>query len=750
MRIDRLIPSMFHRRLLLLFAAVGIMLSVLGGRLAVLTVAQGAEHREAAERALLRTRWIPTVRGDILDREGRVLATDRPSFNIAVDYDLITGQWAVDRATADARNADRERWLELDVAGRERLVAERLPEHERELERIWATMAATAQVSRDVIEERKAEVLEEVQRIAASVWERALEQKRREAYEKGREPSVVLADVARPIREQRQAHAILRAVDDETAFRFRLLAQEAPEIHVLDAGSRDYPGETATVTIDLSTLPGPLREERSAEVVVTGVATQLVGWMRSEVQAEDRQRRPMIDEETGEVDRGFYMLGDRVGQWGAEAGFEDRLRGLRGRSVQHLDTGLIEEVPNERGRDVRLTIDIALQARIQALMSPELGLARVQPFHGGKSLLPEGTPLHGAAVVLDVETGHVLAMVSTPTFTREQAQKDPDWVFRDPVDLPWLNRAIDAKYTPGSIVKPLMLVGAVTDREFGQGRAVECTGHFLPNRNDVYRCWIYKQYGTTHTAQLGHDLQAREAIAVSCNIFFYTVARSLGPEGVAKWFRAFGVGAGWGLGVGHEQGGDVGPANREISQSDAVHMGIGQGPVSWSPLHAADAYATLAREGLRMTPRIDIDAPAAAQDLRLDPSAVRDALAGLLDAANDRLGTGATLTYDDGTREPMFNVPGVDVVGKTGTAEAPDIRVEGETLREGDHSWYVALAGPAGRPPRYAIAVVMEYAGSGGRVSGPVCNQIVHALVAEGYLEGGSAPRADATGGRAP
>ena len=109
-------------------------------------------------------------------------------------------------------------------------------------------------------------------------------------------------------------------------------------------------------------------------------------------------------------------------------------------------------------------------------------------------------------------------------------------------------------------------------------------------------------------------------------------------------------------------------------------------------------------------------------------------------------GTGHHITLADGTRLPIFNAHGVTVWGKTGTAQAPPLRaadtngdgeIDGDDEgREGlDHAWFVGLVGP-GEParPRYAIAVIVEYGGSGGKVAGPVANQIVHALQAEGYL----------------
>ena len=746
MKINPFLPSMFHRRLALLYALMAVAFVPVALKLSWLTVVRGDELLAEAERALVRHRWTPTVRGMVYDRKGRVLAQDKPSFDIAVDYEVITEEWAHRQASSEARAANRDTWLSLSAEARERLVAQRLPEHERALREMWDEFARIGGVDPETIETRKAAILAEVQRVASSVWERAREQRQRDLTLRARRPvEVTLAEVVRPIREQRQPHVILRGVDDETAFAFRRLADRMPGVRVIDTGTREYPYETMRLSVDCSRFPRPVRTDEPIEVELRGVATHILGWMRERVFAEDIVGRPLRDPETGAIDRGHYQVGDHVGQSGLEAAFENSLRGLRGQTTLHLDTGEREEIPAQPGRDVRLTIDIALQARVQALMTPEVGLARVESWHKDPTL-PIGSPLNGAAVVIDVPTGEILAMVSTPTFTRADLRENPGAIFSDPVNNPWVNRAIGAPYPPGSIAKAPLLVGAVTTGEHRLDNAIACTGHFLPNRQDVFRCWIYKQFHTTHTARRGGPLLAPEALSVSCNIYFYTIGRALGPSGVERWYRRFGVGEGWGLGVGPEKGGFLGSlSGAPLDIGDAINMGIGQGPVAWTPLHAADAYATLARQGLRIVPRATMDAPARAEDLRLNREALRQAMDGLRMAVTERDGTGSTLTYDGG-QEPIFNAPGVDVYGKTGTADAPAIWLNSDNelvpegtpgarlMVRGDHSWFVVLVGPARQTPKYAIAVMMEYAGSGGRVSGPIANQIIHALIEEGYL----------------
>jgi penicillin-binding protein 2 len=435
-------------------------------------------------------------------------------------------------------------------------------------------------------------------------------------------------------------------------------------------------------------------------------------------------------------------------------------------------------------------------------MSTDLGLAVAQAWQGSKNpTVPVGTPLDGAAVVLEVDSGDILALVSTPSISRQVLRDNPDALFADPLnqqlDVPWINRAIARPYPPGSIAKALILNGAVKLGKHSLDSLIECTGHLFPDKPNMFRCWIYKDYHTTHSAQLGGALTAPQALMVSCNIYFFTLGERLGPRGIVETYRMFGLGEPWNLGVGDEFMGYLGygpppspgaippPARADnpgqVELYDAIQMGIGQGPVAWTPLHAADAYATLARAGARIRPHI-VNEPTSPEtrDLGLDPRAVKEAMTGLWNSVNEDPGTGNHLTMPDGRHVPHFNVPGVEVWGKTGTATAPTITVE-ETmpdrspgapanarvpnplwgraldpaiireadgpqstftvsagrrvLRWGDHSWFVVLVGRKGENrPLYAVAVMMEYAGSGGKVSGPIVNQIIWALRAEGYL----------------
>ena len=360
---------------------------------------------------------------------------------------------------------------------------------------------------------------------------------------------------------------------------------------------------------------------------IVGVLSDVLGWTGSPMartlesraarreQDTDFAQRTTGHDRTGMIDLGPYVTGGQAGVRGLEASWESDLRGRRGRRIIRRDTDESSAIEAAPGMDVRLTIDAMLQARVQAAMSPGLGLARVQAWHGNHAL-PSGTPLSGAAVVLDVDTGEVLAMVSTPAATpaeRRRAEaramrRERDWIrardaaaergepppaerydsWRDPDAMLQFNRAVGVPYPPGSIAKVVVLLEAVRSGAYSITERIACTGHLVAERPDMLRCWIFKRYATTHNATYRHDLSAAEALTASCNVFFYTLGRRLGAEGIAEAYSRWGVGTAYNLGVGPAARGQIEP--RTIQQ--AILLGIGQGrspgprctpPTRWPP-----------------------------------------------------------------------------------------------------------------------------------------------------------------------
>jgi len=752
---------MFHRRLLLLGAVVALLLAVLLTQLTYLTVAEGHARRENAEAVLSQYEFVPTKRGSILDARGRVLATDVLTYDVAVRYPVLTGAWTYRQAYRAARREHRPVWSELSYLQRQQHIAEHERRIEAELEQFWAELCDIGGIERQELEERTTEIRRRVQQMASAVWLQRLERRVDEVPDDERPAR--FADVAQPIGPQVEAHAVLQGVGEEAHGRIRKRQIEADdasvwrEVEVIARRQRHYPEDEIALTLERTHMPPPLQGE-PLEMVVRGVGMHVIGAMRK-VQAEDVQRLPFRRAD-GTVDLQGYVSGDVVGRWGIEAAMERELRGRRGRVTRYLDSGEEVREPPTPGQDVQLSIDIDLQARVQALLSRREedgpGLLNAQPWHSGTQQ-PEGAPLNGAAVVLEVATGKVLASVSAPTFSRRMLDDYSQLVFADEVNRPWVDRVAGSPqggiYQCGSTVKPMAFAAAVTEGKLGLHQPIECTGYLIPPGDPTkYRCWIFKQSDGAHThgPLVGHD-----ALARSCNLFFYTIGRRMGPENMVRWYEQFGLGRPPGSELDEAAGDlpDLAAAHDRrapgFTPADGIFMAIGQGPVRWTPLQAANAYATLARDGYWLSPTF-LAHPARhgvqreTHDLRISPAVAGEALRGLREAVGESFGTGHHF-YVDGRRVRTFDIEGLTLYGKSGTADAAAQRIDSNgdgrittddrVVRDGDHAWFICMAQkPGSARPDYVVAVIVEYGGSGGSVSGPIANQILHAMRAAGYL----------------
>lgn len=753
----RNIPSMFERRLLLLgLVLVGVGVG-LGAKTAWLTLgAKGQRALQDAENLLLVAIAVPTVRGRILDRKGRVLAVDAPGWDIAVNYGVIIGAWAFDQARTAARKENEQRWVELDAVDREALIARHRRPYDEQVEMLWQTLARLGGVDKRQIDDRKNTIIRRVQNEASYLWA-VWRQQRIAALQR----DVPLTHVVQPIEQQQQAHSILEDVADQTRLKIQSYIREAERNEVAtDRGGvqdgrdkpmqvwrqveiqrpkhRRYRLETMTKMVDRAHLPVSLNHADPKEITIEGVGIHVLGLMRNTLK-EDEQRRPY----NRKSDLGGYQAGDRTGSFGIERSREYHLRGARGHDVYHRDRRekfrLHQPVP---GRDAHLTIDIHLQARIQAIMSPQFGLMQVHDWHRSKAAKKGkvGHRLNGAAVVLDVQTAEVLAAVSMPAMELRLVRDDPDKIYKDPLNLPYLNRAVARQYPPGSTIKPLMLVSAVSSGVHNLYSPIECTGVLDPDQPTKNRCWIFKKYMLTH-----QSMEAVRSLEVSCNIYYFTLGRRMGVQRTVDWYSKFGLGTQPCCGLWEHIEGDL-PDPVGASRASAIQMGIGQGPVGWTPLQAAAAYATLARGGIYLTPTFLRSAGSAEErhpiDLHLDAAALGAALEGLDRVLSGPEGTARHLAEG----EPIINIDRVKVYAKSGTADPghrrwvdlnfDNKRDKGEFVPVvDDHAWFVALVQPEGElRPTHAIAVIVEYAGSGSRVAGPIANQIIVALRQEGYL----------------
>jgi penicillin-binding protein 2 len=769
-----------------LVAAVA--LAVLFVQVVRLSVAEHAEHLKNVERFLAETTWLPAARGSIRDRHGAVLATDRTSWDVLLHYDAIDGGWARARARRAALEAvGREAWRELSPDARDAEIDRHEEAYSAILdERVLRPLIAAGGLSRDELEARLSAIMTRVERQATSYRENRKEALRRKYG--GDAPIAVIEKERAP--SQLDAHIVLANVAPETAFAFQQLEVELPgTVAVEPSMKRIRPYDETEVVIDRSHFPSPVRSSRAMTLALEGVADHIVGYLRG-VYAEDVLARPFRSADGVEDLKGYREGRDMIGSRGVERTAEPVLRGTRGKVTSDLRAGTEARVDAQPGLDIELTIDIDLQARLHGLLMPEVGLARIEQYQLGwesdgtpkRGPLPVGTELKGAIVVLDVETGEILAAVSSPTLADGRAMSRDDRAR----ELPSMFRPFEGVYPPGSLLKPLVLCAAAAEGELQPGEQIECKGHFFPDRDDMLRCHSFRPAEgkrTVHGPQGGPG-----AIARSCNIFFYTLADRLGVDRLARWLGRFGMGARLEAGLAYErqervtpaagaspelgQAADgtpesaraeqrivvVGEAGGSIPQGAAAApggarggrdrvsealLGIGQGTLTWTPLHAAQVYAVIARRGVVIPPTVFrlMVGQRDAVDLGIPRWAIDECFEGLRAAVDAGYGSGHHVTLRDGTREPLFDIPGVTVWGKTGTATAPPLKVDldgdgREERVQTDHAWFGGFVAGEGGKPRYALAVLLEHGGSGGKVAGPIAAETIRALAAEGYFDG--------------
>lgn len=750
---------MFERRLKIFFGFLAAVTLVVLLRAFQLQVVNGAEFRELAAKNMRRSTLIETVRGSILDAKGRVLARDEPCTDAAVYYQAIVRdeKWmracAINRLGAALRRVPKEQ--------REKLIEAEIARVNADLDAMWVELAKIAGKTPEEIYEIQNGVKHRIQARHRHLWyrrfETAKQRHEREQREKdgwfkdwsiGQDAAPDLDGFGVVVAEQTQPHVIVPNISPEVYGRLKKNSEKYPGLELINGKHRVYPyGESAC---------------------------HLIGTI-SAVSAEDLRDDPNRGNELR-----ASLPNDQIGRGGVEALCELTLRGHRGRIETLL--GQSEPVDNTapvRGRDVTLTIDIELQRQIEAAFQ------RVQWFdEHNKSVVIEQHEMYGAAVVIDIPTGQVRALVSYPTYDLNKFEELYPRLRDSKFDRYLLNRALTAQYEPGSTVKTIIGAGAVSQGLLTVLDGIECTGYLigpdgrpLPNG----RCWTASRFGTLHPALVPHHkipsgdphptgrLNLTDALQRSCNIYFQELGFRLGLEGISYWMNQFGLGERTGIGLAELPGrvprSWAGPASQ--AKSVAGFSSIGQGQVMATPLQVANVAATLARGGEWVRPSI-VDAkligrattrpaksPAGPErrKLPLTSEAVAAVREGMIRVVNTKAGTGQQVQRKD-----------VLIAGKTGTAQTPSLKYvykdeQGVARREEPrismrdnanpdmpwyrgsgidgnqlhHAWYMGYA-PADKP-QFAFVVLLEYGGSGGSDAAPVAKTVIEALIGREYLK---------------
>jgi penicillin-binding protein 2 len=441
-------------------------------------------------------------------------------------------------------------------------------------------------------------------------------------------------------------------------------------------------------------LPGVIIEvEPQRAYPSSRFAAHLLGYVR---EASDEQLR-----------QGRFRRGDMVGQSGLERLLDEHLRGRDGGERIEVDAlgrpvRLIQRSDPHPGAQVITTVDRRIQEAAETAM--------------------EGRA--GAAVVMDPRTGDILAIVSTPAFEIDRFTGTIDraaWlrVVQDP-EHPLLNRVIQSQYAPGSVFKILVAAAGLQEHVLTPLDRVNCTGEFQLGAG-IFRDWKESGHGVV-------DL--KNALAQSCNVFFYEAGLKIGGPTIVKYARAFGFGRTTGVNLGGERFGVLPrPATwrgRDVWRpGDVANIAIGQGRLSVTPLQVAGFMAAVANGGVLWKPRIvqRIERPDRGV-VWADTGKVMGHVE-LSPVVWAFLRASLVAVVQSGTGEAA-RIPGLEIAGKTGTSQ---MMANSRADRGQDHAWFAAFA-PA-REPEVVVVVLVERGGRGGQVAAPIARKILNAIFFE-------------------
>jgi penicillin-binding protein 2 len=439
------------------------------------------------------------------------------------------------------------------------------------------------------------------------------------------------------------------------------------------------------------------------------------------------------EEDLKRIDSAEYAGTSLIGKLGVEAAYESQLHG---------HPGFREVLVNAAGRPVERQGEYAPQLNTRAPIAGDdliLGLdARVQKVAedalAGK---------RGSVVALDPKTGDIIALASTPGF-------DPNAFVRgltvaeysalaNNIDIPLLNRALRGAYPPGSTVKPLYALAALKYNVISAQQEEFCGGFFqLPGSSNKYR--DDKKHG---------NLNMREAITESCDVYFFRVAQHLGIARMDEFMKTFGYGALTGIDIPGEKAGLYASpewkrhvfkraAEQVWFPGETISMGIGQGPITVTPLQQAHFAAEIAERGrIIAVPRMVAAIRAAGSNSVVPRASQFDqpidiATPEQWDVIYD--GMIGAVSGPRGTATAAFAKPlRYKLAGKTGTAQLFTIKQTENTRakivdeRRRDHAWFIAFA-PVD-DPKIAIAVLVENGGFGGSTSAPIAQKVLDAYL---------------------
>lgn len=642
----------FRNRLYVMIVISAILACILAVQSVNTQLVKGSYYRQIADNRMYNTTEIKAPRGEIVDRYGKTLVSNKAAYSIIINYKSKTKKELNNTLVSLLKICDENGYVYEDGMP----ISKSEPyeytfEEEKETKQLaWKkSMELDSWLSAQQVIEKLAEEYEVDLLLDTQTKRRLI----------GLRYDMQQCDFSR-----RNPYSFISDID------ISLVSKIKENLNGLEG---------------IEVVSEPVRQYTSS-----GIAAHILGQV-GKINAEEYKQ----------LSENGYGYNDTLGKDGLEKYLEPYLRGKDGTQsnkvqINNEEVTLVENVPAVPGNRAILTID----SNVQAAAEDALATAVANMRAAGASQI-QGA----AAVAIEVNSGEVLAIANYPTYDPAQFRKDYSKLINNPLK-PMFNRAISGAYQPGSTFKPLTAIAGLEEGVISGNELIDCNGPYMfyaPSYTPA--CWIYNDYGGKH-----EHINVSKALEVSCNIFFFETSRRLGIEKLNDYGKQFGLGELTGIEIaGEEDGVLAGPQNREAAggiwyPGDTIQASIGQSDNMFTPLQMANYIATVANGGTRYAPHLvkSIVSPDGLETVvSFEPKILNTVD---INPENLKLVHAGMRSVVETTSKTSFETAKYNAAGKTGTAQT--------SLTKTPHSWFVSFA-PAEKP-QVAIAVVVEHGGING------------------------------------
>ncbi len=650
------------RRCHIFYALIVVLVIVAIGRLFYLQIIEGENYRAVSDSRLARNIPIKAPRGEILDRYGRALVTNRVGHTVSIAK-VNGNKETLNHAILSIANLFTQRGISY---------VDTLP--------ISKEAPYTFTFSGETAEQKNA---------AAQAF----------FTEKNYQSSITAGEV---IEKYKKKYDISDSYSPEEV---RVIAGIRYEME-----KRNFSSNNPYVfakDVDIETIT-KIKEQRDTYYCINVYSEPIREYTNGTLAAHILGRVGIINqEEYAQLKSEGYGMNDYLGKQGVEKAFESYLRGKDGassveRKIKEGEAEVVYSVEPIPGDSVMLTIDRDLQRVAEESLAGNIQrIAATSTYGNGHDANA------GAVVALDLNSGEILALASYPTYDPANFNKDFNSLNSNPA-RPMVNRALTGTYEPGSTFKLCTALAALETGKVTPSEVIATKGIYKYLDHD-FMCHIYRSSGGDHGT-----VNVSQALQHSCNYFFYEMASRMGIEPIEDYARQFGFGAltGQELSLEEEKGQIAGPALREKNgrewyPGDVLQAAIGQSDNLFTPIQIANFMATLANGGTNYETRLLKTVKSNLKDQVLFENTPK--IRNQIDISPENLNAvlaGMQLATSEGTASAAFADFPFKTGGKTGSAQVSNGSSNGI---------YVGYA-PYDNP-QIAVAVVVEHGGSGGNAA---------------------------------